>query len=85
LLLLKEEDEEMEDEIEFEVIKSFKIETRVNSLAWCPETSLNIIPKSVVFACGTAKHIFIFSTNLADKTQMQVSLKWPHVSHENDC
>ncbi|XP_054268472.1 nucleoporin Nup37 [Macrosteles quadrilineatus] len=67
----QEEDEEMEDEIEFEVIKSFKIEKRVHSLAWCPETSLNIIPKSIIFACGTANHIHIYSTNMADKTQMQ--------------
>lgn len=63
----------MEDEIEFEIIKSFKIEKRVHSLAWCPETSLNIIPKSIIFACGTANHIHIYSTNMADKTQMLVS------------
>jgi len=34
LVKFQEEDEEMEDEIEFEAIKSFKIETRVHSLAW---------------------------------------------------
>lgn len=64
----------MEDEIEFEVLLARKIDKRIHSIAWSPETSLNIIPKSLVFAYGTANNIYIYSSNMADKSGVQVKI-----------
>lgn len=57
----------MEEEIEFEAIQSFKVNSRVHSLAWNPETSLSIVPKNLVFACGTVDHVLVYSSNMVDE------------------
>ncbi|XP_046673013.1 nucleoporin Nup37 [Homalodisca vitripennis] len=70
VIKFQEEDEEELDEVE--ILKSFKVDRRVHCVSWSPETSLSVIPKSVVFACGTADYVYIYSSNMADKTKNQI-------------
>ncbi|PSN45603.1 Nucleoporin Nup37 [Blattella germanica] len=52
----QEEDDELEEELEFHLLREFHHETRVHALAWSPETSLSVLPKCVTFASAGADY-----------------------------
>uniref|UniRef100_A0A1B6DC57 Nucleoporin Nup37 n=1 Tax=Clastoptera arizonana TaxID=38151 RepID=A0A1B6DC57_9HEMI len=75
IIKFQEESEEMEEEIEFEILKSFELSSRgsrVHDLAWSPETSLNVIPKCLFLSCATSEfNILVYSTNMTDESNKQ--------------
>ena len=66
------EEEETISEIEFSVISEIHHDTRVQSLAWSPETSLNVAPKTLKLATADTEHqIRLFYTDLGQTEQVR--------------
>jgi len=66
----QEEDDKVEG-IHFETLKEIHHDTRVQTLAWCPKTSLVVAPKLLEFATsGTDHKLRLFSSDM-----LQVNVK----------
>lgn len=69
----QEEDDDLEDELEFQLLKEFHHETRVSALAWSPETSLSVLPKCLSFASAGADYkLRLFTSDLVASHTLQV-------------
>jgi len=72
-VFIKEEDDDLEDELEFQLLREFHHETRVSALAWSPETSLSVLPKCVSFASAGADYkVRLFTSDLVSSHTLQV-------------
>lgn len=68
-----QEDDDLEEELEFQLLREFHHETRVCALAWSPETSLNVLPKCVSFASAGADYkVRLFTSDLVAIHTLQV-------------
>lgn len=73
IIFHQEEDDDLEDELEFQLLKEFHHETRVSALAWSPETSLSVLPKCLSFASAGADYkLRLFSSDLVASHTLQV-------------
>lgn len=78
----QEEDDEMEDEIEFQRLHKFNHDVRPDCLAWNPESSVTTLPKHVSFCTGGADYqLRLFESDLASDHTVQVLEG--HVSYVN--
>jgi len=69
----QEEDDDLEDELEFQLLREFHHETRVSALAWSPDTSLSVLPKCVSFASAGADYkVRLFTSDLVSSHTLQV-------------
>jgi nuclear pore complex protein Nup37 len=69
----QEEDDDLEEELEFQLLKEFHHETRVSALAWSPETSLSVLPKCLSFAsAGADFKLRLFASDLVASHTLQV-------------
>ena len=70
----QEEDDELEEELEFQLLREFHHETRVHALTWNPETSLSVLPKVVSFASAGADYkLRVFTSDLVSTHTLQVN------------
>lgn len=73
ILYLIQEEEDLEEELEFQLLREFHHETRVCAVAWSPETSLSVLPKCVSFASAGADYkVRLFSSDLVAIHTLQV-------------
>ncbi|RZF35924.1 hypothetical protein LSTR_LSTR008494 [Laodelphax striatellus] len=73
VIKFQEEDEELEEEVDLELLQDFTINCRVDALAWSPETSLNVLPKCIMFCAATKDfNLRLFSSNTVDAYSEQV-------------
>jgi hypothetical protein len=73
IIFHQEEDDDLEDELEFLLLKEFHHETRVSALAWSPETSLSVLPKCLSFASAGADYkLRLFTSDLVASHTLQV-------------
>ncbi|XP_069685180.1 nucleoporin Nup37 [Periplaneta americana] len=69
----QEEEDDLEEELEFQLLREFHHETRVHALAWSPETSLSVLPKRVAFASAGADYkLRVFTSDLVATHTLQV-------------
>ncbi|KAK7793204.1 hypothetical protein R5R35_012845 [Gryllus longicercus] len=69
----QEEDDEMEEEIDFQVLHKFFHEVRPDCLAWNPESSISTLPKHVSFCTGGADYqLRLFESDLSNNHSIQV-------------
>ncbi|XP_078583436.1 nucleoporin Nup37-like [Branchiostoma floridae x Branchiostoma japonicum] len=67
-----EEDKELGD-LEYEHLRDFHHGTRVDAIAWSPQTNINTLPRVVRFCtAGSDRKIRIFSSDLKEKDSIQV-------------
>lgn len=57
----------------FDIIREFHHDSRIHALSWSPNTSLQIVPKALLFAAGGSDYgIRLYSSDLGEKEIMQV-------------
>ena len=71
------------DKIDYQVIQKINHDSRVQCLAWSPETSMTVSPKCLKFATGGADYnVRLFSSDLGDNEGVRV-LRGGHSDYIN--
>ena len=71
------------DAVNYQVIQKINHDSRVQCIAWSPETSMTISPKCLKFATGGADYnVRIFSSDLAENEGVRV-LRGGHSDYVN--
>nr|CAD7195511.1 unnamed protein product [Timema douglasi] len=71
-LLFWEDDEELDDDPEYLELEKFSQKHRTLALAWSPETSLNVFPKTVAFCSAASDHkLRLYNSDLAANSTLQ--------------
>nr|CAD7263576.1 unnamed protein product [Timema shepardi] len=68
----EEDDEELDDDPEYLELEKFSQKHRTLALAWSPETSLNVFPKTVAFCSAASDHkLRLYNSDLAANSTLQ--------------
>lgn len=71
------------DKLDYQVIQKINHDSRVQCIAWSPETSMTVSPKCLKFATGGADYnVRLFSSDLADNEAVRV-LRGGHSDYIN--
>jgi len=71
------------ESVKYQIIQKINHDSRVQCIAWSPETSLTVSPKCLKFATGGADYnVRIFSSDLADNQRAQ-ELRGGHSDYVN--
>ncbi|XP_075236445.1 nuclear pore complex protein Nup37 isoform X2 [Lycorma delicatula] len=64
---IKEEDGELEEEVDLEFLQDFAVKFRIHALAWSPDSSLNVLPKCISFCSASSDFTLrMYSSNTVD-------------------
>ena len=76
-------DQSTYDNVDYQVIQKINHDSRVQCIAWSPETSMTVSPKCLKFATGGADYnVRIFSSDLAENEGVRV-LRGGHSDYVN--
>ncbi|XP_049810753.1 nucleoporin Nup37 [Schistocerca nitens] len=72
-LRFQEDEEEMEEKLEYVTIKEYHHTIRTHALAWSPETCLDVLPKCLIFASADSDFkVSVFSSDLDSNHSTEV-------------